>query len=30
MTGAKDADGLPNGEQWLQEYHASLAARDLI
>lgn len=30
MTGAKDENGIPNGEQWLQEYHATLAARDLI
>jgi hypothetical protein len=30
MTGAKDSNGIPNGDQWLQEYHATLAARDLI
>jgi hypothetical protein len=30
MTGAKDENGIPNGEQWLEEYHATLASRDLI
>jgi len=30
MTGVKDENGIPNGDQWLEEYHASLAARDLI
>lgn len=30
MTGAKDENGIPNGEQWLQEVNANFAARDLI
>lgn len=30
MTGAKDSTGIPNGQLWLQEYHANLAARNLI
>lgn len=30
MTGAKGADGTPNGERWLEESHARLASEEAI
>ena len=29
-TGAKGTDGTPNGDRWLEKYHASLACEEII
>jgi len=29
-TGAKGANGLPNGERWIEKWQASLAAEEII